>query len=54
MDEMTVYVCSRKIDLFELPPLINAPTSLADALAGSPGEFVFLRVADASRRLTFT
>lgn len=47
-------VCSRKIDLLQLPPLVNAPASLADALVGSPGEFVFVRVAEASRRLTFT
>lgn len=53
-DGRIVDVCSRKIDLLQLPPLVNAPTSLADALAGSAGEFVFVRVAEASRRLTFT
>ena len=53
-DVRIVDVCSRKIDLFELPPLVNIPATLANALAGSPGEFVFVRVADASRRLTFT
>lgn len=53
-DEIVIDVCARKIDLRRLPSLVAAPSALLAALAEPPSDFVFIQVAAASRRLTFS
>ena len=46
-------VCARKIDLRSLPLLVAASSTLLTALADSPGDFVYIRVAAADRKRKF-
>ena len=52
-DETVVDVCARKIDLRSLPSLVAVSSTLLTALADPPGDFVYIRVAAADRRLKF-
>ena len=52
-DEMVVDVCARKIDLQRLPSLAAVSSTLLGALAEPSGDFVYIRVAAAQRRLEF-
>lgn len=53
-DESVIDVCARKIDLQQLPTLVGTPSVLSRALTEPPGDFVFVRVASAHRRLVFS
>ena len=53
-DETVTDVCSRKISLHRLPPILDAPPELLFALAEPPTDFVFIRVAPAYREVSFT
>lgn len=52
-DETVGDVCARKIDLQRLPSLVAVSSTLLTALAEPPGDFVYIRVAAALRRLEF-
>lgn len=52
-DETVVDVCARKIDLQRLPSLVAVSPTLLTALAEPSGDFVYIRVATAKRRLEF-
>lgn len=53
-DETVIDVCSRKINLRQLPRFEVAPTALRAALIEPRGDFVFIRIADAHTQLEFT
>ncbi len=53
-DETVVDVCSRKINLQQLPLFEVAPPILGAALTRPRGDFVFIRIADAHTRLEFS
>lgn len=53
-DEAVVDVCARKIDLQQLSTLVAAPSILSTALTEPLGDFVFVRVASAHRKLVFS
>ena len=53
-DETVVDVCARKIDIRRLPALVAAPPAVSAALAEPARDFVFIRVAAAHHRLTFS
>lgn len=52
-DETVTDVCSRKINLLQLPSILDAPPELLLALAEPPTDFVFIRVAAAHREMAF-
>lgn len=47
-------VCSRKINLQQLPPFGVAPATLQAALSKPRGDFVFIWIADAHPQLEFS
>lgn len=53
-DETVIDVCSRKINLQQLPPFGVAPATLQAALSKPRGDFVFIRIADAHPQLEFS
>lgn len=53
-DKTVVDVCARKIDIRRLPALVAAPPAVSEALAEPASDFVFIRVAAAHRKLTFS
>ncbi len=53
-DEHVVDVCARKIDQQHLPPIIHPSIMLSDALAQKPGDFVYIRVAEAQPQVAFS
>ena len=53
-DGTVIDVCSRKINLQQIPRFEVAPAALRAALIESRGDFVFIRIADPHTQLEFT
>lgn len=53
-DKTVVDVCARKVNRQRLPPFVDPPATVSDALTSVGGEFVYVGVAAAHRETTFS
>lgn len=52
-DRIVVDVCARKVDVRKMPSIKPLPPAVSSALGQDLGDFVYVLVADAKKRLAF-